>query len=92
MARRLLSPPMPNRGGQKGVTMRESITMKDVFAISEKEVGSENGKERWTRIGIGFVNRDNSINVVLDALPLNGRLQIRERKEFQKTNNQQNQR
>ena len=68
--------------------MKEAITLKDVFAISEKEVGST-GKERWTKIGIGFVNRDNSINVVLDALPLNGRLQIRERKPFPKTNNPQ---
>lgn len=66
--------------------MKESITLKDVFAISEKELGST-GKERWTKIGIGFVNRDNSINVVLDAIPLNGRLQIRERKPFQKTTN-----
>ena len=63
--------------------MKESISLKDVFAITEREQGSTE-KGRWTRIGIGFVNRDNSINVVLDALPLNGRLQIRERKTQQK--------
>ena len=56
--------------------MKESITIKEVFAISE---GKE-GTTRWTRVGIGFVNRDGSINVVLDAVPLNGRLQIRDRK------------
>lgn len=60
--------------------MKESITLKDVFAISESGTRSEEtGKNRWTRIGIGFVNRDSSINVVLDAIPLNGRLQIRDR-------------
>lgn len=56
--------------------MKEGITLKDVYAISERGEGQ---KERWTRVGIGFVNRDNSINVVLDAIPLNGRFQIRDR-------------
>ena len=72
--------------------MNESITLKDVFAISERArpAGEARGqssgetsdrtKDRWTRIGIGFVNRDSSINVVLDAIPLNGRLQIRDRR------------
>lgn len=56
--------------------MKESIQLKDVFAISERE---GDNKDRWTRVGIGFVNRDNSINVILDSLPLNGRLHIRDR-------------
>ncbi len=67
--------------------MKESITLKDVFTIvdqSQSARGGE-GKDRWTKIGIGFVNRDDSINVVLDALPLNGRLQIRDRKPFTTT-------
>jgi hypothetical protein len=52
--------------------------MKDVFAISEsKEEGRE--KTRWTRVGVAFPNRDGSINVLLDALPVTGRLQIRDR-------------
>ena len=65
--------------------MNESITLKDVFAISERESPGGETKDRWTRIGIGFVNRDNSINVVLDAIPLNGRLQIRDRRAKTKT-------
>lgn len=60
--------------------MKESITLKDVFSIAEKESSSGETRHRWTPIGIGFVNRDNSINVILDAIPLNGRLQIRDRK------------
>ena len=35
-------------------------------------------KSHWLRIGIAFTNRDGSINVVLDALPTNGRLQLRD--------------
>ena len=60
--------------------MKESITIKDVFAVTEREAGAEGAKKWWTKVGIGFVNRDDSINVVLDALPLNGRLQIRDRR------------
>lgn len=56
--------------------MKESINIKEVFAINE----GKGNATRWTRVGIGFVNRDGSINVVLDAVPLNGRLQIRDRK------------
>ena len=46
----------------------------EVYTIVDKE-----GFERsfWLKIGAAFRNRDNSINLYLDALPLNGRLQIR---------------
>ncbi|MGH7898781.1 MAG: hypothetical protein ACREQQ_12560, partial [Candidatus Binatia bacterium] len=33
----------------------------------------------WVRIGVAFDNKDGSLNVLLDALPLNGRLHIRSR-------------
>lgn len=32
----------------------------------------------WLRIGVAFINRDNSLNVKLNALPINGALHIRE--------------
>jgi hypothetical protein len=32
----------------------------------------------WMRVGMAWLNRDGSINVVLDALPLGGRIQLRE--------------
>ena len=35
-------------------------------------------KTYWVRIGNAFINRDQSINVYLDAYPSNGRLQLRE--------------
>ena len=74
--------------------MKESITMKDVFSIPDREQNSSE-KGRWTKVGIAFVNRDASINVILDAVPLNGRIQIRDRVKFnpnqQNPNNQEKQ-
>lgn len=46
---------------------------KAVYHITE----NGNGKSLWTRIGVAFVNIDGSLNVLLDSLPLNGRLHIR---------------
>ena len=61
--------------------MNANNLVKDVFTISEKESGDADGaKERWTKIGVAFVNRDHSLNVVLDAVPVNGRLHVRDRR------------
>ena len=46
--------------------------VRQVFTIVERD-----GKNFWTRIGAAFTNRDGSERVLLDALPLNGRMQIR---------------
>ena len=46
--------------------------VRQVFAIAER-----NGRSYWTRIGSAFTNQDGSETVLLDALPVNGRLQIR---------------
>ena len=51
--------------------------LKDVFVITER-AGEE--KNFWTRIGVAFVNKDDSLNVVLDAIPITGRLHIRDRR------------
>ena len=45
---------------------------KTVYAITER-----GEKSYWTKIGVAFENRDRSINIQLDALPVSGRLQIR---------------
>lgn len=37
-----------------------------------------NNRTQWVRIGTAFVNRDGSLNVLLDALPVNGTLHIRD--------------
>ncbi len=49
-----------------------------VYTIIEKP-GSD--RSFWTRIGYAWVNRDQSINIQLDALPMNGRLHVREAPE-----------
>ena len=56
--------------------------MKDVYAIYEPK-NDERDRARWVRVGVAFPNRDGSLNVLLHALPLSGRLQIRDRTEPQ---------
>jgi hypothetical protein len=40
-------------------------------------VVNRSGKKLWLRIGTAFTNRDESINLYLDAYPTNGMIQIR---------------
>ena len=51
--------------------------IKDVFTIIERE-GLE--KNYWMKVGVAFVNRDESLNIYLDAMPIGGQLQVRERR------------
>lgn len=59
---------------------------KDVYSIVEVK----DGKSRWTRIGAAFVNKDGSINAFLDALPLDGKVHIRDRKMSNKESTDNN--
>ena len=52
-------------------------TPKEVYNIIE----GKDGKSRWVRIGSAFVNKDGSINALLDVYPRDGKLQIRERRK-----------
>lgn len=49
---------------------------KSVFALTERD-----SKTYWTRIGAAWLNKDGSISATLDAVPVSGRLQIREDQE-----------
>ena len=53
--------------------MPPSTDWKVVYAIVER-----GPKKHWLRIGLAFVNRDGSLNVRLDAVPLTGQLHIRD--------------
>ncbi|MEL6544668.1 MAG: hypothetical protein AAFQ82_08575 [Myxococcota bacterium] len=53
--------------------MKKAI--KGVFAIIERE-GLE--KAIFQRVGTCFTNRDDSLNVLLDAFPTTGKLHIRD--------------
>ncbi len=52
---------------------RKDTTMKTVFTIVEHK-----GRSYWTKVGIGFVNNDGSLSLKLEALPVNGQLQVRD--------------
>jgi len=51
----------------------ENKNLKIVYTITER-----GERHRWNRIGVGYVNRDGSINVKLDAIPVNGTMQLRD--------------
>ncbi|MEZ4403904.1 MAG: hypothetical protein R3B06_28025 [Kofleriaceae bacterium] len=44
-------------------------------------VERKDGSTYWMRVGTGFPNKDQSINLYLDALPANQKLQLREMDE-----------
>jgi len=47
----------------------------DYTVFTVIDTGGE--KSRWLECGVGFTNRDGSLNLLLNALPVNGRLQVR---------------
>lgn len=46
--------------------------------VDRKDEDHPDRKNLWIHIGLAFVNRDGSINVRLNALPVDARLHIRE--------------
>ena len=56
--------------------MSESNNRKAVYTVIDSPDDSR--KARWIRVGIAFENKDGSYNVLLDALPVNGKLHIRD--------------
>lgn len=53
--------------------VKDIKTHKVAWALSER-----NGKTYWSKVGVVFTNRDGSLNVKLDAIPVSGNLQIRD--------------
>jgi hypothetical protein len=51
---------------------------KKMFKVLTPVLNEKTKKTHWTKLGIGFTNNDNSINLFLDALPVNGRMQLRD--------------
>jgi hypothetical protein len=49
-------------------------TMKVVWTVVDRG----QGKSYWTRVGVGFVNRDGSLTLRLDAIPISGTIQVRD--------------
>jgi len=59
---------MDNENGKK-----KARAARHVFTVVDR-----GGKSYWIRIGAAFGNYDGSETVLLDALPINGRMQIRD--------------
>lgn len=61
--------------------------MKTVWSIVDR-VPSNGGPARsyWTRVGVGFINRDGSMNLHLDAIPMSGKLQVRDWEPMERRN------
>jgi hypothetical protein len=56
------------------------------YQITETGKSHDNGDpiSYWNRVGMAWVNKDGSINVQLNSLPLDGKIQLREPKEGDK--------
>jgi hypothetical protein len=48
---------------------------RDVYIVINGTSADQKG--RWVRTGVTFLNKDGSESVLLDALPVNGELQLR---------------
>ena len=59
---------------------RPTKNYKVVYTIVERH---RDKKKFWLRIGAAFTNRDGSLNVHLDATPVNGQLQIRDYEPYE---------
>jgi hypothetical protein len=58
--------------------------MKAVWTIVERGQGNGMTKSYWTRVGVGFVNKDGSITLKLDCIPISGTLQVREWEPYER--------
>jgi hypothetical protein len=56
------------------VSQSSTPNRRAVYALTERQ----DGGTRWLRVGIAFVNRDGSETIYLDAVPLSGKLQVRD--------------
>jgi hypothetical protein len=63
---------METAGRTQQQVRRQALT---VFSIRDVKNGS--GGTIWVRAGQAFVNADGSLNVLLEVLPLDGRLHVR---------------
>lgn len=68
---------MAQRGkslSEAGPSTAERSAWKAVYCIAERG----KGRRLWLRIGTAFPNRDGSLTIRLDAMPLSGQLQVRD--------------
>ena len=67
------------RQHQKGVQAMSGRPSHKVFVVEDRETEGEDNDAFWTRIGSAWPHKDGKgLNLVLSALPINGRLVLRE--------------
>jgi hypothetical protein len=66
--------------------MNEQKKRRVVLAITPERkdqngnVVRKEGSGSWSEVGVAWTNNDESINIILDAIPVSGRLQIRDQR------------
>ena len=59
--------------------MSETNGMKEVWTVIEENAdGKKKDKAFWLRIGTAFTNKDDSLTILFDALPVNRKVIVRE--------------
>jgi len=64
------------RSGSSGATTGTQGQPRKLAVFTIVEINDD--KALWRRVGNAFQNRDGSYNLLLEALPVNGRLHMRE--------------
>src|SRR5204862_7658790 len=74
-----LRPVRVQRHHLKGVQAMSGRPSHKVFVVEDRETEGEGNDAFWTRIGSAWPNKDGKgFNIALSALPINGRLVLRE--------------
>jgi hypothetical protein len=59
--------------------MDEKKKLKELWVVEDKPATSDRpARSFWTKIGVAIENRDGSFSLHLAALPVNGKLQMRD--------------
>lgn len=59
--------------------MSDKKNMKHLWMVEDvPATGNREAKSFWTKVGVAFENRDGSWSLELSAIPVSGRLQMRE--------------
>lgn len=69
---------MSEHGMERG-SDRSSRRMKQLWMVEDRPAtANREAKSFWTKVGVAFENRDGSWTLELAAVPVNGRLQMRD--------------
>ena len=68
--------PVANTNAKPSTETPVKRPRKEVFSV----VVDEKNEERWHKLGAAFINKDDSVTILLDAMPLGRKLIIRDPK------------